>query len=115
MKVQNGYLPLILMLLGFGAIYVIYTSPNISNDAILPALGGLCLILGLISLRSSWQKEKRLANLAIMETAMGAVILMIGIVEALHVELPQAVWYALLVIILGLLVFFAFFRFRRKK
>ncbi|MBR1496674.1 MAG: hypothetical protein IJ617_03535 [Oscillospiraceae bacterium] len=106
---------LLITIVGLGAILIIAQSPNISNDALLPALGGLCLILGLISLRNGWAAEKRILPLPALQTGMGAVVLALGIVEALRVELPQTVWYVILFAILGGLIAFSVLRKKRKK
>ena len=97
---------LLVAIAGLGAILIIVQSKEISNDAVLPALGGLCLALGLMSLRSGYAKEKRIPTLPALQCAMGAIVLALGIVEAAHVELSQTVWYVVL---------FAILRARRRR
>ena len=106
---------LLVTVVGLGAILIIVQSKEISNDAVLPALGGLCLVLGLMSLRSGYAAEKRIPPLPALQCVMGAIVLALGIIEAAHAELSQTVWYVILFAILGILLAFAILRAKRRK
>ena len=103
------------LLAGFGAICFIYQSDAVSNRAILPLLGALCLVPGLASLVSGWLAERRVSALPAMQAGMGAIILGVGLVEAFQISLPETVWNLLLAAILGLLAVFGIVRAKRKK
>ena len=112
---KSGYLNLALWCVGLGCIVYIYQSKTISNTAIVPVLGGLCAALGLLALIDSRANGRPVPRQALLQLAMGAVILIIGLVELSQAELPQFVWYILLALILLLLVGFALFRYKWKK
>ena len=103
------------LLAGFGAICFIYQSDSISNQAILPLLGAICLIPGAVSLRNGWVAEKRVLAPAAMQTGMGLILLGVGLVEAFQITLPETVWNLLLAAILGLLIVFGIVRAKGRK
>ena len=94
-------------------VLLIYQSRDIDNRAILPLLGGACLLMGLISLRTLRRQGKKVPPQIGIQCAMGALILLIGIVETFHFALPQFVWYLLLAAIALAAILFTIMK--RKK
>lgn len=104
---------IILVFALLGMLYI-YQTPAIDNAAILALLGGACLIMGLLALRSQRQAGKGAAVQTVAQCVMGVLVLGVGVVETFHVELPQAVWYAALVVVLLAALLFGIFK-RKKK
>lgn len=106
---------LIILVVSILAAVYIFQAPGIDNTAVLALLGCACLIMGLISLRTQRQSGKPVPPQIIFQCVMGAVVLVIGVIETFHLELPQIVWYVLFGLLLALLLGFHWFRRRRKK
>ena len=104
---------LVILLVTLAAIAWIYQSAAVDNTVILPLIGGACLVMGLITLRRELAQKHQTTRQTVLQCTMGAVILLIGVIECFQIELPQAAWYGLLAVILLISVLFG--RFRRRK
>ena len=113
MKKQEIPWQLMILTAALIGVLLIYQSRDIDNRAILPLLGGACLLMGLISLRTLRRQGKKVPPQIGIQCAMGALILLIGIVETFHFALPQFVWYLLLAAIALAAILFTIMK--RKK
>ena len=107
------------ILIGFAAVlvFLVVSSKSIDTAFLLPVLGIFCLlygIIGFINARKKTDAESSYRTI-ILQIIMGAVLLIIGVVDILHIEMSQTFWNIVLAIIVVVgLIWGALVRIRKK-
>ena len=77
-------------LIGVVVIFFIIFTDTIVTIYILPVLGAICLVYGIFGLvQSRGSNEAGLSQRSMLQLILGAFVIFIGMVEALHLNLTQ--------------------------
>lgn len=77
-------------LIGVVVIFFIIFTDTIDTIYILPVLGAICLVYGIFGLvQSRSSNEAGLSQRSMLQLILGAFVIFIGMVEALHLNLTQ--------------------------
>ena len=81
---------------------------------ILPVLGALCLVYGIFGLlQSRGSNEAGLVQRSMLQLILGAFVIFIGMIEALHLNLTQRFWDIFLILIVVVIAIWMFLRKRK--
>ena len=81
---------------------------------VLPVLGVICLMYGIFGLvQSRGSNEIGLVQRSMLQLILGAFVIFIGMVEALHLNLTQKFWDIFLIIIVIVIAIWMFLRKRK--
>ena len=101
-------------LIGVVVIFFIIFTDTIDTIYILPVLGAICLVYGIFGLvQSRGSNEAGLSQRSMLQLILGAFVIFIGMVEALHLNLTQRFWDILLIIIVIVIAIWMFLRKRK--
>ena len=101
-------------LIGVVVIFFIIFTDTIDTIYILPVLGAICLVYGIFGLvQSRGSNEAGLSQRSMLQLILGAFVIFIGMVEALHLNLTQRVWDIFLIIIVIVIAIWMFLRKRK--
>ena len=101
-------------LIGVVVIFFIIFTDTIDTIYILPVLGAICLVYGIFGLvQSRGSNEAGLSQRSMLQLILGAFVIFIGMVEALHLNLTQRFWDFFLIIIVIVIAIWMFLRKRK--
>ena len=101
-------------LIGVVVIFFIIFTDTIDTIYILPVLGAICLVYGIFGLvQSRGSNEAGLSQRSMLQLILGAFVIFIGMVEALHLNLTQRFWDIFLIIIVIVIAIWMFLRKRK--
>ena len=101
-------------LIGVVVIFFIIFTDTIDTIYILPVLGAICLVYGIFGLvQSRSSNEAGLSQRSMLQLILGAFVIFIGMVEALHLNLTQRFWDIFLIIIVIVIAIWMFLRKRK--
>ena len=101
-------------LIGVVVIFFIIFTDTIDTIYILPVLGAICLVYGIFGLvQSRGSNEAGLSQRSMLQLILGAFVIFIGMVEALHLSLTQRFWDIFLIIIVIVIAIWMFLRKRK--
>ena len=101
-------------LIGVVVIFFIIFTDTIDTIYILPVLGAICLVYGIFGLvQSRGSNEAGLSQRSMLQLILGAFVIFIGMVEALHLNLKQRFWDIFLIIIVIVIAIWMFLRKRK--
>ena len=87
-------------LIGVVVIFAIIFTDAIDTIYVLPVLGALCLVYGIFGLlQSRGSNEAGLVQRSMLQLILGAFVIFIGMIEALHLNLTQRFWDIFVIII----------------
>ena len=100
-------------LIGVVVIFFIIFTDTIDTIYILPVLA-ICLVYGIFGLvQSRGSNEAGLSQRSMLQLILGAFVIFIGMVEALHLNLTQRFWDIFLIIIVIVIAIWMFLRKRK--
>lgn len=101
-------------LIGVVAIFAIIFTDSIDTMYVLPVLGVICLMYGIFGLvQSRGSNEIGLVQRSMLQLILGAFVIFIGMVEAMHLNLTQKFWDVFLIIIVVVIAIWMFLRKRK--
>ena len=101
-------------LIGVVVIFFIIFTDTIDTIYILPVLGAICLVYGIFGLvQSRGSNEAGLSQRSMLQLILGAFVIFIGMVAALHLNLTQRFWDIFLIIIVIVIAIWMFLRKRK--
>ena len=101
-------------LIGVVVIFAIIFTDSIDTMYVLPVLGVICLVYGIFGLlQSRGNNEVGLVQRSMLQLILGAFVIFIGMIEALHLNLTQKFWDVFLIIIVIVIAIWIILR-RRK-
>ena len=101
-------------LIGVVAIFFIIFADSIDTMYVLPVLGVICLMYGIFGLvQSRGSNEIGLVQRSMLQLILGAFVIFIGMVEAMHLNLTQKFWDVFLIIIVVVIAIWMFLRKRK--
>lgn len=115
MKKSNIF-PIITAFVAVAIFYMIY-SGGLSPVYLLLVLGALGMALGIYGIIATFiadadpeNRTERSLSKPIMEILLGGLVLVIGLVEGMHIELPNWFWTAAFVLIIVIALIWLFVR-----
>lgn len=101
-------------LIGVVVIFAIIFTDAIDTIYVLPVLGALCLVYGIFGLlQSRGSNEAGLVQRSMLQLILGAFVIFIGMIEALHLNLTQTFWDIFLILIVVVIAIWMFLRKRK--
>ena len=101
-------------LIGVVVIFAIIFTDAIDTIYVLPVLGALCLVYGIFGLlQSRGSNEAGLVQRSMLQLILGAFVIFIGMIEALHQNLTQRFWDIFLILIVVVIAIWMFLRKRK--
>lgn len=101
-------------LIGVIVIFAIIFTDAIDTIYVLPVLGALCLVYGIFGLlQSRGSNEAGLVQRSMLQLILGAFVIFIGMIEALHLNLTQRFWDIFLILIVVVIAIWMFLRKRK--
>ena len=101
-------------LIGVVVIFAIIFTDAIDTIYVLPVLGALCLVYGIFGLlQSRGSNEAGLVQRSMLQLILGAFVIFIGMIEALHLNLTQRFWDIFLILIVVVIAIWMFLRKRK--
>lgn len=101
-------------LIGVVIILAIIFTDSIDTMYVLPVLGAICLVYGIFGLlQSRSSNEVGLVQRSMLQLILGAFVIFIGMIEALHLNLTQKFWDIFLIIIVVVIAIWMFLRKRK--
>ena len=101
-------------LIGVVVIFAIIFTDAIDTIYVLPVLGALCLVYGIFGLlQSRGSNEAGLVQRSMLQLILGAFVIFIGMIEALHLNLTQSFWDIFLILIVVVIAIWMFLRKRK--
>ncbi len=101
-------------IIGVVIIFFIIFTDTVDTVYILPVLGALCLVYGIFGLiQSRNSNDAGIVQRSVLQLLLGAFIIALGMIEALHLNLSQDFWNIFLVIIIAFAVIWIFLRHKR--
>lgn len=101
-------------IIGVIVIFFIIFTDAVDSIYILPVLGAMCLVYGIFGLiQARTSNEAGIAQRALLQLVLGVFVIALGLIEALHLNLSQNFWNALLIIFLAVIIISIFLRRRR--
>ncbi len=98
----------IIIAVGALIIFWIISSSKVSTIYVLPVLGVICLLYGIMGIwKCIHAKEDQVANSlpgAVMQVVLGALLIALGVIEALGITLPKSMWDIALGVILAIAI-----------
>ena len=99
-------------LIGVVVIFAIIFTDAIATIYVL--LGALCLVYGIFGLlQSRGSNEAGLVQRSMLQLILGAFVIFIGMIEALHLNLTQRFWDIFLILIVVVIAIWMFLRKRK--
>ena len=96
-------------LIGVVVIFAIIFTDAIDTIYVLPVLGALCLVYGIFGLlQSRGSNEAGLVQRSMLQLILGAFVIFIGMIEALHLNLTQRFWDIFLILIVVVIAIWMF-------
>ena len=103
-------------LIGVVVIFAIIFTDAIDTIYVLPVLGALCLVYGIFGLlQSRGSNEAGLVQRSMLQLILGAFVIFIGMIEALHLNLTQRFWDIFLILIVVVIAIWMFLRKRKES
>lgn len=101
-------------LIGVVVIFFIIFTDTIDSIYILPVLGAICLVYGIFGLiQSRGSNEVGLSQRSMLQLILGAFVIFIGMIEALHLNMTQKFWDVFLIIIVIVIAIWMILRKRK--
>ncbi len=101
-------------LIGVVVIFFIIFTDTIDTIYILPVLGAICLVYGIFGLiQSRSSNEVGLSQRSMLQLILGAFVIFIGMIEALHLNMTQKFWDVFLIIIVIVIAIWMILRKRK--
>ncbi len=101
-------------LIGVVVIFFIIFADSIDTMYVLPVLGAICLVYGIFGIiQSRGSNEVGLVQRSMLQLILGAFVIFIGMVEAMHLNLTQKFWDVFLIIIVIVIAIWMFLRKRK--
>lgn len=101
-------------IIGVVIIFFIIFTDTVDTIYILPVLGAMCLVYGIFGLiQARKSNEAGIVQRSLLQLILGIFVITLGIIEALHLNLSQNFWNAILIIFVIVIVISLFLRHRR--
>lgn len=98
-------------IIGVVIIFFIIFTDIVDVIYILPVLGAMCLVYGIFGLiQFRHTNEAGVVQRSVAQLVLGAFVIALGMIEALHLNLSQNFWNIFLVIIVVIIVIWIFLK-----